>query len=94
MRKKYFGKQDPRPVEPATGKGAKLHPFDTILNRQTATVAIACAILGISSTASQPTALQAFRRKSLETHPDRGGDAKDFARVNAAWSYLKAFNRW
>jgi DnaJ-class molecular chaperone len=45
-------------------------------------------ILGVSETATQEEIKKAFRTKSKELHPDRGGDEEQFKKVNEAYSTL------
>ena len=47
------------------------------------------AVLGVARTATTHEIRAAFRRKSLELHPDQGGDATGFARVVDAYGVLK-----
>ncbi|CAK9064110.1 Prolyl-tRNA synthetase [Durusdinium trenchii] len=42
-------------------------------------------ILGVSRSAPYPDVRAAFKRKVLETHPDKGGSAQDFRRVMLAF---------
>ena len=48
-------------------------------------------VLGLTATASLDEIKAAYRKRALETHPDRGGDAEDFRRVHGA--YEKALAR-
>lgn len=45
-------------------------------------------ILGVLETATQDEIKKAFRTKSKELHPDRGGDEEQFKKVNEAYSTL------
>jgi hypothetical protein len=45
-------------------------------------------ILGIDEDADETEIKQAFRRKALETHPDKGGDEEEFKRVREAYECL------
>jgi len=45
-------------------------------------------ILGISKSASQAEVKAAFRKKALEHHPDKGGDAEKFKEINEAYQAL------
>lgn len=69
---------------------------------QMALVCLACgggvdpyAVLGVSRSASLDDMKKAYRRKSLETHPDKHGEnerayyEKKFKEVNAAWASIK-----
>jgi hypothetical protein len=44
------------------------------------------SVLGISANATEEELKTAYRKKALETHPDRGGDAQAFRRVVAAYA--------
>lgn len=44
--------------------------------------------LGINKGASKDDIKKAYKKKALETHPDRGGDPEEFKRVNNAYSVL------
>jgi DnaJ-class molecular chaperone len=45
-------------------------------------------ILGVSRGASQDEIKRAFRKKAHELHPDKGGDAEAFKRLNEAYQVL------
>ncbi len=45
-------------------------------------------ILGIAKSATQAEIKAAFRKKALEHHPDKGGDAAKFKEVNEAYQVL------
>lgn len=45
-------------------------------------------ILGINKNASQEEIKKAFRKKSMETHPDRGGNEEEFRKVSEAYDIL------
>lgn len=44
--------------------------------------------LGVEPSASVDQIKQAYRRKAMQTHPDKGGDAEEFKRVNEAYETL------
>jgi len=44
--------------------------------------------LGLESTASLLDVKRAFRKRALETHPDRGGEAEQFRKVQSAYEKL------
>ncbi|GMV19796.1 MAG: hypothetical protein AMXMBFR56_80200 [Polyangiaceae bacterium] len=44
------------------------------------------AVLGVSPSVTDEELRTAYRKKALETHPDRGGDAAAFRRVVAAYA--------
>lgn len=55
-------------------------------------------VLGISVESSKEEAKSAYRKLVKKHHPDRGGDVKEFMKVQKAWELLdslgdKAFNR-
>ena len=45
-------------------------------------------ILGVSREASQPAIKKAFRRLAHKHHPDKGGDDKQFHKINEAYQVL------
>lgn len=45
--------------------------------------------LGIAPTADAAEVRAAFRRRSMETHPDRNGSPEAFARVRSAYALLQ-----
>jgi hypothetical protein len=50
--------------------------------------ASAWEVLGLAPTASLVEVRKAYRRRALETHPDRGGDADRFREVQRAYEKL------
>jgi len=46
-------------------------------------------VLGVGKTASADEIKKAFRRKAVESHPDRGGNEDDFKEINEAYEVLK-----
>lgn len=46
-------------------------------------------ILGVSKSASDSEIKKAFKSKSMQHHPDRGGDEEEFKKINEAYSTLK-----
>lgn len=50
-------------------------------------------ILGVSENASQDEIKKAFRAKSKESHPDRGGNEEEFKKINEAYSTLSDDNK-
>jgi DnaJ-domain-containing protein 1 len=47
-------------------------------------------VLGLSAGASQEDIKRAYRRKSMQTHPDQGGDAEAFKKIKAAYDKLRS----
>lgn len=45
-------------------------------------------VLGVNPNSSQGEIKKAFRQLSLKHHPDRGGDAEEFKKINEAYSTL------
>jgi len=45
-------------------------------------------ILGVDKDADEDEIKRAFRKKALETHPDRGGKKEDFVKVREAYECL------
>jgi curved DNA-binding protein CbpA len=41
-------------------------------------------ILGVGANAGREEIEEAYRKLAMQHHPDRGGDAREMARVNAA----------
>ena len=46
-------------------------------------------ILGVSRSASDQEIKQAFRKKAMQYHPDKGGDQDKFKQINEAYNTLK-----
>ena len=46
-------------------------------------------ILGVDKTASDSELKKAYKKQSMQHHPDRGGDEAKFKEVNEAYSALK-----
>jgi len=98
MKKRYFGKTDPRP-----SNQRKAHPaepaaepswYHQMLRRSTASAAVACKVLGIEAAYSREQVFASYRAEQLKHHPDRGGTVLASQAINAAWSYLKAWYNW
>lgn len=45
-------------------------------------------VLGVSKTATSDELKKAYRKLALEHHPDRGGDDKEFKKINEAYQVL------
>ena len=50
-------------------------------------------VLGLQSGATQEEIRQAYRKKALKKHPDKGGNEKDFQELNAAYERLKGVSQ-
>lgn len=46
------------------------------------------AVLGVDNKAEQSEIKKAYRRLAMKTHPDKGGDAEQFKRINEAYHVL------
>ena len=46
-------------------------------------------VLGVSKNASQEELKKAYKKSSMQHHPDRGGDESKFKEINEAYSTLK-----
>ncbi len=52
-------------------------------------------VLAVSPSADEKTVKSAFRRRAIETHPDKtGGDDSEIKQVIAAWEYIKNLRGW
>lgn len=58
--------------------------------RPVAAPASAWTVLGLTPGADATAIKRAFRRRALETHPDRGGEASQFREVQRAYERLLA----
>jgi DnaJ-class molecular chaperone len=47
------------------------------------------SVLGVSKSATEQDIRKAYKKKSMQHHPDRGGNEEEFKRVNEAYSTLK-----
>lgn len=100
LRKRYHGKVDPRKRSQGRGGTAggqtspKPHSHDRIFCNRTASVDLACEILGLTGREGMADARRLYGRLIMVHHPDRGGDRDVCARITAAWSYLKAARGW
>jgi len=82
-------KPRPRPEDPPAGET----PRKQKRYRPSVAEPGACpfAILGLPRSASIDEINRAFRRRALETHPDRGGDGAAF--IRAKWAHDEALAR-
>jgi len=97
-RKRYFGRNDPREPERMPPEEPAEEPVidwrEPLFNRRTVSESLARRVLGVSPLDGRDACFAAYKRLTLDAHPDRGGDSRDMAYLNAAWSYLKACNSW
>ena len=49
-------------------------------------------VLGVPESSTQDDIKKAYRKLSLKHHPDRGGDAEQFKKINEAYKSLHRFN--
>jgi hypothetical protein len=97
VKKRYVGKGDPRTHAPDPPPELPPRPdrLDAIFCDRSASIAIAAEILGVRVGAPHAEAKAAYRRLSLELHPDRvvGGSARPMMRLNSAWAYWRRYYR-
>lgn len=98
MKKRYFGRTDPREPLPATPgpspATAERDWWTPMTHKKSASIGLAMRILGVSEVISREQVYRAYRVQQLEHHPDRGGLQSRAQAINAAWSYAKAWFRW
>lgn len=77
-------------------RDAILHELQCRLRESRATFKARCelgedprSVLGVTVAASPDDIKRAFRRRALETHPDRGGDPAEFRRVKQAYDAMR-----
>jgi hypothetical protein len=98
IRKEYVGKrlfsedEDRRGGEPT--RPERPHRHDAIFSDRTASITIACDILGLGGGETKAQAMRIYRQMCKDHHPDRGGDERVFQRINVAWSYLNRMYGW
>jgi len=63
-------------------------PAPVVPERKTISVRGHYDVLGVPRTATAAEIHAAYRRRALATHPDKGGDPKDFRRVKLAFEEL------
>lgn len=95
LHKEYVGKGDPRDSgkEESTTPESP-HPWDVIFDAGRATARLAFEILRVPMYSSREEAAKAFRMRSMESHPDRGGSEREQKHVNAAWAYIRWLKDW
>lgn len=69
-------------------RGKQPDPNPGISERKTISVRGHYDVLGVLRTATAAEIHAAYRRRALATHPDKGGDPKDFRRVKLAFEEL------
>lgn len=52
---------------------------------------LALSVLGLSEPLTLDKIKKAYRRKAIETHPDKGGDREEFIKINEAYKALTAY---
>ena len=76
----------------ATSEPDVLHLLDNFWKKYTSTAQRdeALAVMELAPTASYPDIKQQYRRLAMQWHPDRGGDAERFHKLEWAMSILRA----
>lgn len=87
LHRKYMGKHSP--FHDFGARSSEVHE-DDIFSRRKGSLTLALQILGLSVLPTIDELVLVYRRLARETHPDSGGDAREFARISAAYSYVKA----
>lgn len=90
LRKKYIGKNF-KPEEKDNGEPCPQNPLDAIFDKGKATLRVAKSILELTDDFSMEACRRVYRKLSLENHPDRGGDTKKQARINAAFEFMERY---
>ena len=47
------------------------------------------SVLGVNPGATKDEVKKAFKKRAMETHPDRGGNEEEFKKVNEAYEQIK-----
>jgi len=50
-------------------------------------------VLGVSESASQDEIKKAYRKKAIESHPDKGGNEEEFKKITGAYDVLGDENK-
>jgi len=91
-RRRLVGKQPPQitlTIEVYTSRRLRgKQPPPNVPERKTISVRGHYDVLGIERTANAAEVHAAYRRRALATHPDKGGDPRDFHRVKTAFEEL------
>lgn len=93
VRKRYVGRTRPG-GQAAEPRVAVLKEWEAINCKRTASMGLACRILGIDVTQEKRVAYSLWAKIAMQHHPDRGGDEALFKLYNAAWSYYRASRGW
>jgi len=97
VRRRLVGKQPPvLSLAIEVYRGRRLNgkqPAPILAERKTVSVRGHYDVLGVLRTASATEIHAAYRRRALATHPDKGGDPKDFHRVKIAFEELSDLER-
>jgi len=97
VRRRLVGKQPPvLSLAIEVYRGRRLNgkqPAPILAERKTISVRGHYDVLGVLRTASAAEIHAAYRRRALATHPDKGGDPKDFHRVKIAFEELSDLER-
>ena len=51
-------------------------------------------ILGVKMNATEEEVTKAYREKAHAVHPDKGGNQREMAKVNAAYEAIKLYKGW
>ena len=85
VKKRYVGKVRPKSEAPPVED-----PDDAIFDRRRASLSLAKKILGIEGKVLNRQVLdRQYRKLAMLHHPDKGGDARKFSRINTAASYAR-----
>lgn len=94
-KKEYVGRYLPfRSLEMPDQNGKEPDKRFDILCRSTASVPLACLILGIEEGISYKNARRVWTSLVMIHHPDRGGNVEEWVLIAAAWSYLRDAWDW
>jgi len=90
VRRRIVGKQPPvLTIEVYSRKRLRgKQPAPAVPERKTISVRGHYDVLGVPRTASAAEIHAAYKRRALATHPDKGGDPRDFHRVKTAFEEL------
>lgn len=66
----------------------RIAAFEENLRQARMHTTLACTVLGVDPKATQEEIKNAYRRKAMKHHPDRGGDPETFQEIQAAYELL------